>query len=215
MDRGKREYKISNISGTCMSDILIFIYTKNICITENNIEDLLMAADFFLLTDLYLMVKQHVQRTLTVSNCLKLYHAAYQLNESEISKQCVEFILPRFQEIMLSQKDDLLKLPEELLKCILKDRNLNVKSEGTLWNAVIFWIQSCIEYRLNSVTNLLSTLAINEIGENLATEIVNRDILSNNLEMKWLKTLEYLNSNWDVLERFLHIFSNDLQLHKF
>lgn len=97
MNYGKREYRITNINSTCMSDILIFIYTKNICITENNIEDLLMAADFFLLTDLYLMVKQHVQRTLTVSNYLKLYHAAYQLNESEISKQCVEFILPRFQ----------------------------------------------------------------------------------------------------------------------
>lgn len=124
-DKGKTEYRISNINSKVLRDIFMFLHTKNTSLTETNVKDILTTSDF-LMKDVYLKAKQVVKNTITYNNCLKHLEVAYQVNDSELLDYWLKFIVRHFKNVMLGDLEELLL---ELLKCVLGNRNLNVKNE--------------------------------------------------------------------------------------
>lgn len=176
--KSETEYNIKDINGKVLKDIFTFIYTKNISVSESNINDLLLAADYFLIKDLYVKVKECAKSIITVSNCISFLETAYKVYDNEILGYGLTFIVRHFENFGLHDFDE---MPMEIFKRILNSVNLNVKNENTVFHTIVRWIQADPETRTEHIRNLLSVLAVDQIDDELQTEILEHEIVSKNI----------------------------------
>ena len=75
--------RFEEISGAVMEDVLEFIYTGSVEITQENCKDLIAAANFFLILGLKKLSGPFLERKLAKSNCISTFYFAemYQCNE--------------------------------------------------------------------------------------------------------------------------------------
>lgn len=69
----KSDVLIPGIKGEVLSNILCYIYTGNIHVTEENICDLIVASDYLLLNDLLSRLKEFLTRRLSAINCISIF----------------------------------------------------------------------------------------------------------------------------------------------
>lgn len=63
-------------------------------------------------------------------------------------------------------------------------KSLNVESERTAWLAIEAWIGTQESERKRHVPYLLKYLALEDIDENIATEIIDHNLIINNSHVK-------------------------------
>lgn len=60
--------------------------------------DILLAADYFMITDLRALIQEHVKRTLSIDNSLELLVLSVDLKDQVIFKESFRFIQVKFEE---------------------------------------------------------------------------------------------------------------------
>ena len=75
--------RLEAISGTVIKDVLEFIYTGSVEITQENSEDLIAAADFLVILVLKKLCERFLDREMSKSNCISTFYLAdmYQCDE--------------------------------------------------------------------------------------------------------------------------------------
>ena len=75
--------RFEEISGAVMKDVLEFIYTGTVKVTQENSEDLVAAANYFLIPGLKTVSGRFLERQMTKSNCISTFYFAeiYQCDE--------------------------------------------------------------------------------------------------------------------------------------
>ena len=75
--------QFEDISGAVMEDVLEFIYTGSVEVTQENSEDLIAAANYLLIPGLKKLSGQFLERQMSKSNCISTFYFAeiYQCDE--------------------------------------------------------------------------------------------------------------------------------------
>ncbi|XP_054709320.1 kelch-like protein 23 [Uloborus diversus] len=149
---------VPGICGEVMSCIFNYIYNGKIQITVENILQILMAADYFLLEELVQKCRRFIAFSLTVKNCVAAYNAALLVDRLKIEKICHRFIQVHFEEIAQKEIESFVNLPMETLTTILSEECLNVSNEDILWKVVIEWVKKDLTARLRCMPHLLLSI---------------------------------------------------------
>ena len=123
--------RLKHITETVMRTVLEFIrYGSVTAVTSENDEDVMEAADYFLLPGLKTIVKSCVRLNLTYSNCISRYcFAEKYLSEDQVAK-CRRFVISNFARVAKcqgflnsegQQVQQLLHTPENVLKLFLEE----------------------------------------------------------------------------------------------
>lgn len=89
-------------SARIMEDILEFIYTGSVQILPEDAEEMMIAADFFLLPNLIKIASRSI--IITTSNCLSTFFFAEQLNSEELIDKTNKFINANFATVVNSEE---------------------------------------------------------------------------------------------------------------
>lgn len=117
-----------------------YLYTGVIELTNENIEDILMAADFLCMDDLKTRCGQHLLSNLTMSNCVQTKIIADRFVMHNVLSATVDFMSPIFDEIV--QQEELLQVPFQEVINLLQNEQLNYVAEFLLFDLAASWLES-------------------------------------------------------------------------
>ncbi|XP_052386310.1 kelch-like protein 10 isoform X4 [Carassius gibelio] len=152
----EQPYDIPGLSSDTMSLIIQYAYASPVLITEENVSELLVAADQFLISDLIDACCQFLEANLCPLNCI----GACMLTErflscSKLHLKARLYVLQHFEEV-LRVSEEFLELPLGHLEELIAQDELNVKKEEVVFEAILRWIGQAPENRRKHIALLLS-----------------------------------------------------------
>ncbi|KAF4070454.1 hypothetical protein AMELA_G00285740 [Ameiurus melas] len=148
-------HRITDVSPHIMELIIHYIYTQEIRVTTDNMQALLVTADYLLMQDLVHGCCDFLKAHLSPENCLAIWEYAEAHSYSELQDQAYTYVLHHFEDIVWSPSSKFLELNEEQLGGILQRDELNVKQEKMAFQAIIRWIKHEPDVRKQHIVNLL------------------------------------------------------------
>ncbi|KFV57022.1 Kelch-like 40 [Gavia stellata] len=118
----KREVSLEDVDPDVMGKILHYIYTSELEITEQNVQDIFSVANMFQIPSIFTVCVSFLQKRLCLSNCLAIFRLGLMLD-------CV-----------VSRDEEFYQLsPDELIAIISSD-SLNIEKEETVFEVVMKWV---------------------------------------------------------------------------
>jgi hypothetical protein len=120
-----------------MSLLLEYAYKRSVDINQEDVCTLLVSADYLSVLGLLELFCDFLKSMFTPEKCIGIMLFARYYSRLEGDAHC--FMMRNFVQVS-QQSDELLELPVEELKAIIGADELNVKSEGDVWDGVLRWI---------------------------------------------------------------------------
>nr|ASV63217.1 Klhl10 [Channa punctata] len=180
----RKVFSVSNLSSQMMDVIIQFAYTGSVMVTEDNVQDLLLAADMFSVMDVVQICSNFLSEQLCPEKCVGIWQFTKICLCPELQHKAYSYIIHHFREVV--NQDKFLQLSMQELTDILDSDDLNVKQESTVFEAVVRWISHLPEEREGHIPVLLSKVRLALSSE----EYIRNTVMANKLVRKNKECLE-------------------------
>lgn len=150
--------EIHSISASILSLLIDFIYTGNVDITEDNVQELFAAADMLELDEVVSGCITYLEQQLHYSNALGIYRFAEAHNRLDLLETALRFIQVNFPQV--SQEEEFLDLPKEHLVRFLSSDLIHIDTEFQVFQAAYNWIIHDIPARRCYVFEILGHIRL-------------------------------------------------------
>ncbi|XP_053186582.1 kelch-like protein 40a [Scomber japonicus] len=149
----KREIVLKDVEPGVMGMILRYLYTSDINLTEQNVQDIFMVANMYQIPSIFSVCVSYLQEKLVLGNCLAIFRLGLLLDCPRLTLAAQEFICERFQVVVRDQ--DFLQLAPSELGIIITSDALNVEREELVFEAVMDWVRHDEKDRVKDLPDLL------------------------------------------------------------
>ena len=137
-NQGKIDLTDSGIRLETLQELLHYIYTGNIRISDSNVEDLMSAANYFMLTSLAEFCCKFLLENLNPGNCLGIRAIAVKFGYDNLLIKAEKVLNEEFLAVSLAE--EFLSLSPDYLYEILMTDNIQVKSEDDILESLLRWV---------------------------------------------------------------------------
>uniref|UniRef100_H3CFZ7 Gigaxonin n=1 Tax=Tetraodon nigroviridis TaxID=99883 RepID=H3CFZ7_TETNG len=129
--------ELQGVSMSIMKQILDYIFSGEISLSEETIQDMVQASDLLLMTELKALCCQFLESCITAENCIgiRLFSLRYCLHH--VHYVATEFLQTHFGEV--ARAEEFRELPAERLRELLAMEKLNIGNEEHVLEAVVRW----------------------------------------------------------------------------
>ncbi|XP_059206236.1 kelch-like protein 10 isoform X2 [Centropristis striata] len=161
-----------------MQLIIDFAYTGSVSVTEDNVQELLLAADYLNIMDIVQTCCDFLGEQLCPENCIGILHLTNFCFSSELQRKAYRYIIDHFEEVAFSE--EFLQLSLQEVTDIIGRDDLKVRQENTVFEAILRWITHLPEERKKHMAVLLSKvrLALTSL------DYIKINVMSNELVIK-------------------------------
>jgi len=132
--------EIQGFSGNVIKNIIEFIYSGSIVIDNENVFDVLGAADFLQLDEVKKFCFEFLGSCLAADNFFAILSVTKLYFDEALSKKIYQFIRDSLEGI--TQSDDFKSLEKDDLISCLTTINRNIISEASLHHAIVTWTKA-------------------------------------------------------------------------
>lgn len=161
---------LHSVSQDVLQDVLSYIYTGLIRITEKNIEDVLYIACMLLLTNLRDRCAKFLKNRLHLENCLQIFSIAKKFSLQTLTEVSLNFIAVTFMD--LSTMHEFLELSLDELTDIVSLENLAIRSEDHVMEKAIMWLEHDVFEREEKFLLVLECIHLPSVGDALIKNIL-------------------------------------------
>ena len=169
---GKTSVKLEGLTAKATGLILDFMYVGEIEITEDNLEEILVASRLLLLESVTLACCKFTQDRINVDNCWGIRNIADKYSLNSLFGKVHAFIEDNFAEAKGSA--EFLTLPFQLMKELMADDELNIR-EDELVSAVLKWVKHDLDGRCQYLGVLFKHLRLGYISKEYVRNLVEHD----------------------------------------
>ncbi|XP_072118673.1 kelch-like protein 24 [Mobula birostris] len=149
---------IKGVSEDTMECMLDYMYGGSKNIHEDNVQDLLEAADLFQMSALRGSCEKFLEEQLDPCNCLGILSFANSFSIPALSEKSRKLLMESFAEV--TQHDEFLQVPKSELLDHLSSDLLAVGQEETVFEAVMRWVRHDVAGRVCALKELLELVRI-------------------------------------------------------
>ena len=131
--------RIEEASKGLMEDILEYLYTGNVYISERNAVDLLAMADYLIIPSLKVKSCEVITQSMSHTNCLLFYYAAMRYQCTGLQERTRNFIFANFMSV--TGTDDFLELSRKQVEEWISRDEIKVKSEEEVFQVIVKWME--------------------------------------------------------------------------
>ena len=131
--------RLEEASKVLMEDVLEYLYTGHVEISERNAVDLLAMADYLIIPSLRAKSCQVISQSMSHTNCLLFYYAAMRYQCTELQERTRNFIFANFMSVSTSQ--DFLELSRGQVEQWISRDEIKVKSEEEVFQVIVKWME--------------------------------------------------------------------------
>ncbi|XP_013378804.1 kelch-like protein 41 [Lingula anatina] len=158
VEKTQSSVSIHGVTAEAMGNIINFIYTANIELCPENIQDLFATANMLAMTHLCEVCIRYMHNHIGHSNCIELYLLGH-LHDSLLLKDASRaYILDNFSELELSKNEAFAQLPVDFMEDLLSSDELNIEKEELAFNALLQWVSWDVVNRGQHLLHLLKCL---------------------------------------------------------
>ncbi|XP_011500477.1 PREDICTED: actin-binding protein IPP [Ceratosolen solmsi marchali] len=150
--------EIHSIPENILSILIDFIYSGNVNVTQDNVQELFAAADMLELNEVVSSCISYLEEQLHFSNALGIYRFAETHNCADLLETALRFIQINFPRV--SQEEEFLDLPKEHLVSFLSSENIHIDTEFQVFEAAYNWITHDIPARRCYVFEIFSHIRL-------------------------------------------------------
>ncbi|KAL9951448.1 hypothetical protein ACROYT_G044109 [Oculina patagonica] len=150
--------EIHDVDAEVFSAILNFIYTGQVEVNEDNVQQLLPASKMLQVEDIEVMCCDFLKHELASSNCVGIYLFADAHSCSPLSKSALDFIHRNFVEV--SKQDEFLQLTKSVLLQLLESEELKIESEEQVFEAALRWVLYDLSRGREALGNILERIRL-------------------------------------------------------
>ena len=171
--------ELEEATASVMEDVLQYIYTGNVSVTEENAHNLMATADYLLLLGLKTMVGRYLMEILTTENCVFYYYFADKYQCMHLKERAREKISTDFSAVM--ETDDFLSLDiKQVMEWVSSD-DITVNAEEEVFKGIVKWVSHNRSEREVEFPELLRQVRLVSISHNfLLNKLVKEDLVSTN-----------------------------------
>lgn len=174
---------INNIDPIALEQIINYSYNGKITISNENVQSLLIGANFFHLKSIKNACCDFVKKRLTVQDALCLRNFADQLMCHDLVLAVNRFINKNFLKI--AQTQEFLDLGHDELAELLQRDELNVDCEEQVYEILLDWIKHDENARIDFLYDLLKLIRLPLVAPVYLVETIGKEILiRNNLKSR-------------------------------
>ncbi|XP_030838588.1 kelch-like protein 24 isoform X2 [Strongylocentrotus purpuratus] len=152
-EESRTTFDLQDTCSSTLSLLLDFMYTGKLRITEENVQDVLVSANYLLLGRLVDACSDFLRRQLDFQNCFEMYSFADAHGCEELLRATQRYILRNLPEA--SSSPAFLEAGFEQLRSLLGEDNLNVSSEMDLFRSIMDWVSHDVQDRSCHLLELL------------------------------------------------------------
>ncbi|KAJ8335539.1 hypothetical protein SKAU_G00388810 [Synaphobranchus kaupii] len=148
--------ELQGISVPTMKQILDYIFSGEITLNEDTIQDVVQAADLLLLTDLKSLCCQFLESCITAENCIgiRLFSLHYCLHH--VHHAATDFLQTHFRDVAATE--EFRELAPDRLRELLAMEKLNVGNEKHVLEAVVRWLEHDLVERRVHMKEVMSSV---------------------------------------------------------
>ena len=162
-------------SPSAIQKLVDFMYSGEIEISKDNVQDILKGADHLLLEEVKEFCSEFLFETLTPGNCLQMKQLADIYCLKGLSEKCVHFGQMNVEAVVKS--DEILNVPFEALYNWLSDDHLHVENEEELFKLIVKWTKHKIEERHGHFPKLMAHIHLIQMEPQFVVETVEKEPL--------------------------------------
>ncbi|CAH1241025.1 KLHL29 [Branchiostoma lanceolatum] len=156
-----RVIKILGVDSISFSKLLDFIYTGEIDIGKENVQDILQAAHMLHFEDVQKYCIEVIEKNLDPSNCLGVLRLAELYNLETLKKKAWDMALQDFTKV--TAHEEINDLTQTELLNLLKEDNLKVNSEDDVLDTVLKWVEHDLEHRKEALPDILAAVRLQSV----------------------------------------------------
>ena len=180
-ERHQNEVKLEGFKSFVMNDLLNYIYTGEVEITDENVKELVFAGDYLLIESLKDKGSVYLEETLSPSNCLSVRAFSEKYDWEELMDISESFILENF--VAVSKSEEFLHLRFSEIEKLISLDDVIVESEEQVYEAVISWVKHDVDNREKVFAQLLSKVRLGCMSKYYIAEYVEtEELVTDNLE---------------------------------
>ncbi|CDQ57774.1 unnamed protein product [Oncorhynchus mykiss] len=122
-----KEVVLENLDPTIMEMIVNYMYSAEIDITDDNVQDIFAVANRFQIPSVFTVCANFLQKKLSPGNCMAIFRMALVLNCPRLALASRDYIADRFET--LAKEDDFLELASHELFAVIGADSLSVEKE--------------------------------------------------------------------------------------
>ena len=131
--------RFEEISGTIMEDVLEFIYTGTVEVTQENAKELIAAGSYLMILSLKNVSGRFLEAEMSNSNCISTFYLAEKYDCDELMNNSRRFVLENFR--FVAALDEFLNLEAKEVEKWLSSDDISVKTEAGVFKIVLEWIE--------------------------------------------------------------------------
>ena len=173
--------ELEEATASVMEDVLQYIYTGNVSVTEENAHhlSLIVTADYLLLPGLKAAVSEYLIEILTTENCVFYYYFADKYQCMHLKERAREKISTDFSAVM--ETDDFRNLDiKQVMEWVSSD-DITVIAEEEVFKGIVKWVSHNRREREVEFPELLRQVRLVSISHNfLLNKLVKEELVSTN-----------------------------------
>lgn len=174
-ESSQKEVVLENLDPNIMEVIVNYMYSAEIDINDDNVQDILTAANRFQIPSVFTVCVNYLQKRLNKKSCLAIYRLGLMLNCARLAMTARDYVADHFETI--AKDDDFLGLaPPELFAIIGADA-LNVEKEEAVFECLMRWIRKDKDKRVKSLVEAFDFIRFRLLPEKYFKEKVEKDDL--------------------------------------
>ncbi|XP_060529923.1 kelch-like protein 10 isoform X2 [Cylas formicarius] len=158
-NKEKTRVHLPGLSSEMLQTLLVYVYLRKLNLNDENVYSILIAADYLSLLGALELCCDYLETILRPSNCLSILQFAKDHFCGKLQKNTWKYILRNFTQIA-SQSLEILNLNLVQLQEIINSDDLNVKSEETVWEVILKWIEYEPDQRREHIVQLMKCIRL-------------------------------------------------------
>ena len=175
---------IKGVTGDSMELLLDFCYTGEIIVTENNVEDLFLAADLLGFSHAQEACASFLLDQLDLGNCIGILQLGEKHACTELCSKTQSYINTNFKAV--AECNEILSLDAKRLKDFLESDEIVVDDEFEILQFILSWVQNDVKKRRKMLSFLLPSAKLSfipprKLRETSKHSLIQADIFLQNL----------------------------------
>nr|XP_018671641.2 kelch-like protein 12 isoform X5 [Ciona intestinalis] len=171
----ERVIKIKEVTKVAMEQVITFIYTNKVLLSEENIDEVLHAASLMQVQDLLALVIQFLSNEICPLNCLHYRQLGKLYSLNDLVLECDRCICENFDQVSTQQK--FFEMDEVEMEKLISSDELVIESEEVVYECMVGWVKHHLQTRKQYFPTLFKHLRL---------QYVRLDYLSRNIKKEGL-----------------------------
>ena len=170
--------RFEEISGSVMEDVLQFIYTGSVEVTQENSEDLIATANYHLIPGLKTVSGRFLEGQMSNSNCISTFYFAEKYECEELVANSRKFIHANFASV--AEMDEFLNLEAKEVERWISSDEISVADEADVFRIILKWVEQDASNRKAAFEELFRRVQLIFLSRDYLLDVVTNELVREN-----------------------------------